>query len=54
MTGEHDCREHLVYHQHENIETHGLDCGPYEHWWEEWWECAWCGDRFTEKALDAF
>lgn len=52
---DHDCREHLVYRSHEWEERHGLDCGPYEHCFEEWWQCAICGEKYTEKELkDAF
>lgn len=50
---DHYCLEHLVYRQHEWVETHGLDCGPYERGWEEWWECVICGEKFTGKELDA-
>ena len=50
---EHDCRQHLNHREHERTETHGLDCGPYEHGRDEWRECAICGERFTGKELDA-
>jgi hypothetical protein len=42
----------LVYHESDYVETHGLDCGPFEHWHEEWWECPTCGERFTIDDLD--
>jgi len=48
---DHDCLDHLCYREHEWLETHGLDCGPYEHCFQEWWECAVCGDQFTEREL---
>jgi hypothetical protein len=48
---EHDCVEHLSYRHGEWIETHGLDCGPYERWFEEWWECQVCGEKFTAEEL---
>jgi hypothetical protein len=44
---EHDCREHLVYREHEWTEPHGERC------WQQWWECAICGERFTEDELSA-
>ena len=36
------------------LETHGLDCGPYEHWRDEWYECSACGARFdpTDEGRD--
>ena len=40
-----------VVHALFRLETHGLDCGPYEHCFQEWWECAVCGDQFTEREL---
>jgi hypothetical protein len=46
---DHDCLDHLSYREHEWVETHGLDCGPYEHCWQEWWECAICGEKLTER-----
>lgn len=49
---QHDCLEHLQYRQAEWVETHGLDWGPFEHWWEEWWECCVCGEKFTAEELD--
>jgi hypothetical protein len=49
---DHDCLDHLVYREHAWVETHGLDCGPYEHCWSERWECTVCGDWFTGDELD--
>jgi len=44
----HNCLEHLSLKRYEWVETHGLDCGPYEHCAEEWWHCDVCGEEFTE------
>jgi hypothetical protein len=49
----HDCLEHLKYREREWVETHGLDCGPYERCWEAWWQCVICGAQFTSRELDA-
>jgi hypothetical protein len=50
---EHDCLEQeLRYVEHEWVEDHGLECGPFEHWREAWWECPICGERFTAQDLD--
>jgi hypothetical protein len=49
---DHDCREHLVYRAYEWVETHGLDCGPFERCRQEWWECAVCGEQFTGSELE--
>jgi DNA-directed RNA polymerase subunit RPC12/RpoP len=27
------------------VEQHGLDCGPYEHFYQQWLECLRCGER---------
>ena len=43
----------LVLREADNIETHGLECGPYEHFHDEWWECPACGDWFTDRELEA-
>ncbi len=48
---DHECIEHLEHRQESWIETHGLDCGPYEHCYEEWHECSVCGDKFTDDEL---
>ncbi len=42
---DHDCRDHAEYRRRSYTETHGLDCGPYEHWTEEYWECSICNER---------
>jgi hypothetical protein len=49
---QHDCSEYLVWKEADWTETHGLDCGPYEHCHEEWLECSICGDRFTQKEVN--
>jgi hypothetical protein len=48
----HYCLGNLVYRQAESVEMHGLDCGPFERWWQEWWECSICGERFTAEELE--
>jgi hypothetical protein len=42
-----------VYREYEWVETHGLDCGPFERRRQERWECAVCGNWFTGHELDA-
>jgi hypothetical protein len=49
---DHDCLDDLVYCEYEWVETHGLECGPYERCRDEWWECAVCGNWFTGNELD--
>ena len=34
-----------------HVETHGLDCGPYENWMERWWTCMDCGWKWDESEL---
>src|SRR5580765_3301165 len=36
-----------------HVETHGLDCGPYERWTDEWLECNRCGARTDELEIAA-
>jgi hypothetical protein len=36
-----------------SIETHGLDCGPYEVFTDEFIECADCAGRFDLREWDA-
>lgn len=43
----HNCTKHLEYRCADSVETHGLDCGPYESFSQEWWECSICGERFN-------
>jgi hypothetical protein len=43
----------LTYHESDSVETHGFDCGPYEHFHQEWYECVYCGERYTVEELDA-
>lgn len=33
------------------VETHGLDCGPYERWTETWLVCSECGAETDEQEL---
>jgi hypothetical protein len=35
-----------------HVETHGLDCGPYEHFDEVRYTCKSCGAHTNEKELD--
>jgi hypothetical protein len=35
----------------DSVETHGLDSGPFEHFYDEWWECPLCFARFTDREL---
>jgi len=49
-----ECQEgRLHFRSADYIETHGLDCGPYEHWCNEWFECSECGARFDPIELAA-
>jgi len=36
-----------------NVETHGLDCGPYETWDETWLVCSECGAETDAKEIAA-
>jgi hypothetical protein len=47
------CNAELVLKEHDSIETHGLECGPYEHFHDERWECPDCGACFTAGELEA-
>ncbi len=40
-----NCGKHATFTEHEadHVETHGLDCGPYERWHQEWITCDACG-----------
>jgi hypothetical protein len=33
------------------VETHGLECGPYERFHDEWYECPACGACFESSEL---
>ncbi|MCC6591624.1 MAG: hypothetical protein IT168_33365 [Bryobacterales bacterium] len=33
------------------IETHGLDCGPYETGTDEWFECRNCGAKLAPSEV---
>ena len=41
----------MVPREADHLETHGLECGPYEHWHDEWWECPKCSAKFDERDL---
>lgn len=49
---DHSCVEHARFKQADWVETHGLDCGPYERGTDEWWECSVCHDKYTQSELD--
>lgn len=47
-----DCEcTRLRYCDSWHVETHGLDCGPYERWHEHWWQCMDCGAKWDESEL---
>lgn len=51
MAGCRNCgSENVRVESHEWVETHGLDCGPYERCYEEGWKCGDCGA--FEDSLD--
>jgi hypothetical protein len=41
------------FHVAECVETHGLDCGPYERFYEEFVICSNCAGRFAPADWDA-
>ena len=41
----------MVHRESDSVETHGLDCGPFERFHDEWWECPECRMRFTAQEL---
>ena len=43
----------LRYRSADSVETHGLDCGPYEHCHDEWYECPECGTQFDSAEVAA-
>ena len=47
------CGEDVImrFREADSIETHGMECGPYERWHDEWYECPVCGACFTEAEL---
>ena len=47
----HHCIDHLRHHTKDCVETHGLDCGPYETWTEEWDECSVCDEKFDDHDV---
>lgn len=48
-----ECGEDVTmrFGEADSIETHGLECGPDEHWHDEWCDCPACGARFTDEEL---
>ncbi len=48
---EHWCIDHLRHRTNHVVETHGLDCPPYEEYDEEWDECKVCCESFDEVDL---
>ncbi len=40
-------------HEHYWVETHGLDCGPYETWTESWLTCSECGAKTDDREVRA-
>jgi uncharacterized protein with PIN domain len=48
------CGEEVVpvFREADNTETHGMECGPYEHWHDEWWECPECKATFTAEEME--
>jgi len=47
-----DCLDSLEPQSHRWVETHGLDCGPYEHCYQEWYRCIICGTEYTCDEVD--
>lgn len=41
----------MIERQADSVETHGLDCGPFERFPEEWWKCPECRMQFTAQEL---
>ena len=41
----------MLLRESDNVEMHGLDSGPFEHFYDEWWECPLCFARFTDREL---
>lgn len=44
-----ECNKDILmrYREADSVETHGLDCGPFERFHDEWYECPACGAVFT-------
>jgi hypothetical protein len=40
-----NCGEEATFTDHcrDSVETHGIDCGPYEHFYDVWLVCDRCG-----------
>jgi hypothetical protein len=52
MSDDHDCLDHLVFHQ----EYHSENMDPnvdnaVETRWEEWWSCRICGECLTQGEV---
>ncbi len=50
-----NCGELATFTEHSGdfVETHGLDCGPYETWHEEWVTCDLCKAKTDWREIDA-
>ena len=49
-----NCGQHAEFTEHtaDHVETHGLDCGPYERWTETWLRCSNCGAETDDRELE--
>lgn len=54
MNGCPECGAEVVleYHAVDTVETHGLECGPYEHFLDQWYACPECGAKFAIEDLE--
>ena len=50
-----NCGKDATFREHSAscVETHGLDCGPYERWTETWLTCSKCGAKTDDAELNA-
>lgn len=48
-----NCGAEADFREHEErcVETHGLDCGPYETWTERWLTCSKCGAKTDDNEI---
>jgi hypothetical protein len=46
-----DREAEFTEHEQDQVETHGLDCGPYEHWTQRWITCNLCGAPTDDAEL---
>src|SRR4051812_6354466 len=46
---DHACRDNMIRRESHHVETHGLDCGPYENFDDIWYECSLCGEIDEEQ-----